>query len=83
MSELRRQYTIDDRLGRTAKALNSLHAMGDECFEEATKYIQRHNLYTQAFGLYKYQPNDLKVLTKTYADYLVDNSQFKEAAFGE
>lgn len=83
MTELRRCYTIDDRLGRNAKALKHLHGMGDESFEEVKRYVQKHNLFTQAFDLYKYQMDNLKSLTKIYAAHLVENSQFREAAFGK
>jgi elongator complex protein 1 len=82
MGELRRNYTIDDRLGRTDKALQSLHGMGAASLEEVKRYVQKHNLYTKAFELYKYQSEDLKSLTKIYADHLAENSQFREAALG-
>lgn len=81
MPELRRRHTIDNHLGRHAKALASLHA--DNAHEEAKSYTIRHTLYKEAMELYKYQPEQLRVMSREYADYLYDQSNYKEAGIGK
>lgn len=81
MTELRRRHAIDNHLGRYAKALSSLHA--DNAHEELSVYAIKHTLYKEALELYKYQPEQLKDMTRIYADYLHDQSNYKEAAIGK
>lgn len=64
MTELRRRFTIDDRLGRFSKALNNLHEMGSDSFEETRKYAAQKELYSEALGLYKYEQVHLRVKEK-------------------
>jgi hypothetical protein len=63
MDELRRRFTIDDRLGRFSKALKSLHEMGPNAFEETRRYTMQKELYTKALDLYKYDQESLMVDT--------------------
>ncbi|RPB28549.1 IkappaB kinase complex, IKAP component [Terfezia boudieri ATCC MYA-4762] len=75
----RRRFVIDDHLGRHVKALRSLVDMGDDTFEEAKTYIVKHALYQQALGLYKYNEDKQKKLMLLYAEYLDEQSRFREA----
>ncbi|KAF8458877.1 IKI3 family-domain-containing protein [Terfezia claveryi] len=79
LEHTRRRFVIDDHLGRHVKALRSLVDMGDETFEEAKMYIVKHALYQQALGLYKYKEDKQKELMFLYAEYLDEQSRFREA----
>jgi elongator complex protein 1 len=74
---LRRQFTIDNDLGRHKKALAQLHAL--DAFEEIEKYAEKHELYSTAIELYKYQSDRLKALMRLYAKFLDERNRFKEA----
>jgi elongator complex protein 1 len=81
MEELRRRYTIDDKLGRYSKALKSLFEMGPEQFSETRSYTIQKELYTDALQLYKYSPEHLKAIMRDYADFLFSMSRFGEAGY--
>jgi elongator complex protein 1 len=81
MEELRRRYTIDDKLGRYSKALKSLYEMGPENFSETRSYTIQKELYTDALQLYKYSPEHLKAIMRDYADFLFSMSRFSEAGY--
>ncbi|KAF4984977.1 hypothetical protein F66182_16995, partial [Fusarium sp. NRRL 66182] len=78
LPELRRQYEIDNYLARSAKALKHLHAL--EAFDEVKQYAVKHSLYREALELYKYQTEQLTEMTRLYADYLYEQSNYQEAA---
>ncbi len=80
MPELRRHYEIDNHLGRFPKALEALHAL--RAYDELKLYAIKHTLYSKALELYKYQPELLRDMSHLYADYLYDQSNYKEAAIG-
>lgn len=80
MPELRRQFEIDNYLGRWAKALKSLHKLNAD--DELRAYAVKHVLYKDAIDVYKYQPEQLHEITRLYGDYLHDQSKFKEAGIG-
>lgn len=75
---LRRQYTIDNHLKRFAKALVSLHAMGEH--DEVEAFTIKHNLYTDTISLYKHSSSHRDKIKKLYADHLADNSKHAHAA---
>ena len=77
MQPLRQKFTIDDDLKRYQKALSHLHAL--EAFDELQAYTIKHELYSKATDLYRYDNNRLKELTRLYADYLNSRNKFKEA----
>jgi elongator complex protein 1 len=81
MPELRRQYEIDNHLGRFPKGLKALHAL--HAYDELKVYAIKHNLYSEALELYKYQPELLRDMSQLYADYLYDQSNYKESAIGK
>ena len=78
MTDLRRRFSIDDHLGRHAKALTHLHTL--DAFSEVQTYTQKHALYQTALSLYRYTPARHAILTDLYAGYLESQSSFKEAA---
>lgn len=81
MESLRRQFTIDDNLGRRSKALSHLYEM--DAFDELKTYAEKHELYSDAIALHKYQQERLKGIMKLYADYLNSRNRFKEAGIGK
>lgn len=81
LPELQRQFEIDNYLGRFVKALEHLHSL--KAYDELRAYAIKHTLYRTALGLYKYQPEQLRDMTHIYADYLYDESQYKDAAIGK
>ena len=77
MSVLRRQYSIDNHLGRFKKALRHLCELG--AFDEVQQYTMKHNLYPEALDFYRYQEDKLREIMRLYADSLQQNGKFKEA----
>ena len=77
MQSLRQKFTIDDDLKRYGKALGHLHAMG--AFDELKLYMAKHELYSEAIELYRYDNSKLSELMRLYADYLSGRNRYKEA----
>lgn len=61
--------------------MKHLHALG--AYNELKQYAIKHSLYREALELYKYQPEQLREMTQLYADYLYEQSNYKEAAIGK
>ncbi len=81
MSLLRRQYAIDNHLGRYRKALKSLFEIN--AFDEFKLYTEKHCLFSEALDLYRYQENLFIEIMRMYANYLHQDAKFKEAGIGE
>lgn len=77
---LRRQYAIDDHLGRYHKALK--HLCDLSAFDKVKTYTVKHGLYPEALDFYRYQEDQLKEIMRLYADYLQQDGKFKEAGIG-
>ncbi|KAL4964770.1 Elongator subunit IKI3 [Aspergillus stella-maris] len=77
LPELRRQFEIDNYLGRWTKALRHLHGLGEH--DDLREYVVKHVLYKDAIDIYKYQPEQLRNVTHLYADYLLEESKYKDA----
>jgi elongator complex protein 1 len=77
LDPVRRQFAIDDHLGRREKALGHLKTLN--VFDEVAKYTAKHNLYQTALSLYRYDEASHKILTELYASYLESTSKFREA----
>ncbi|KIX04618.1 uncharacterized protein Z518_05488 [Rhinocladiella mackenziei CBS 650.93] len=75
---LRRRYQIDHHLKKYSRALVSLHAL--EAHDEVKNYTVKHNLYTKAIDLYKYDTVHLTSTTRLYAEHLSNQSQHSAAA---
>lgn len=58
LPELRRKYTIDNHLKKYARALDSLHALGEH--DEVEAYTIKHNLYVHAINLYSHDAPHLQ-----------------------
>lgn len=78
LSPLRRQFAIDDSLGRHAKALIHLKDLG--VVDEVLAYIQKHALYTEALRIYQYDAPRLRDIMQHYAEHLATNNCYKDAA---
>lgn len=81
MPLLRRQFSIDDHLGRYQKALG--HLRGLDHFGEFKEYMIKHQLYQAALNMYKLEPENMKEIMTLYAGYLESRSRFKEAGLGK
>ncbi|KAK7948231.1 Elongator complex protein 1 [Apiospora aurea] len=77
LPDLRQKFSIDDHLGRCAKALTHLQTLA--AHEEAQEYTVKHSLYADALRLYRYDENNLKILTRLYGEYLESKSKNREA----
>ena len=77
MPRLRRQYSIDNHLGRYERALENL--CGLDVFEEVKSFTIKHTLYLPALKLYRYQPNELAELVRLHAEHLHQSRMYKEA----
>ena len=77
MPVLRRQFSIDNHLGRFKKALRHLCEL--DVFNEVKDYTMKHNLYPEALDFYRYQEDKLREIMRLYADFLLQNGNFKEA----
>lgn len=79
---LRRQYSIDNHLGRVGKALRHLHDLNE--FDEVKNHVLKHVLYVEALELYRYQADDhLAEIMRLYADHLHRSSNFRDAGIGD
>lgn len=74
---LRQRFQIDDDLCRTHKALSHLHAMN--AFDELKEYVSKHELYSAATELYRYDTSRLQELMGLHADYLSSRNRYKDA----
>lgn len=77
---LRRQYSIDNHLGRYRKAL--IHLCELNAFDEVKFYTMEYNLYTEAVDFYRYQEDKLKDIMRLYAEFLQQEGKFREAGIG-
>lgn len=77
MTALRRQYSIDDHLGRYQKALRHLCELA--AFDEVKPYVIKHSLYEEALDFYRYQEDKLNDIMRTYADHLQNDGKFRDA----
>lgn len=81
MTLLRRNFSIDNHLGRYRKALNHLYEMN--ALDEVKLYTEKHSLFAEALDLYRYREEFLIEIMRMYADHLNHISKFKEAGIGK
>jgi len=81
MTPLRKQFTIDDHLGKPKQALSHLYSL--DVFEELKQYMEKHNLHKEALSLYQYQHDQQASIMRLYAEYLNKNNRYGEAAIGK
>ncbi|KAF7186676.1 Elongator complex protein 1 [Pseudocercospora fuligena] len=77
MEPLRQRHAIDNDLKRYSKALSHLHAL--EAFDEVKTYAAKHELYSSAIELYRYDNARLIELMQIYADFLSSRNRYREA----
>ena len=77
MSVLRRQFAIDDHLGRYDKALQHLYDL--KTIVELKAYTVKHELYSHALELHRYEPESLSEIMHLYAWHLQENAKYKDA----
>lgn len=78
LPQLRQRFKIDDDLSRHAKALQHLYNL--KAIEELQTYTKKHELYSDALELYRYDETTQASIMRLYADFLVSRNQPKEAA---
>lgn len=78
LTPIRRQFQIDDQLGRHVKALTHLKDL--QAYDEVQEYVQKHALYAEALAMYQYDNVHLKEIMQLYADYLRSTNKNREAA---
>ncbi|CCM05755.1 uncharacterized protein FIBRA_07987 [Fibroporia radiculosa] len=74
------RFRIDDHLKRYEKALQDLADAGQERFEEAMAYVEKHRLYESALAIWLGSDRYSSVLS-IYGDWLFERRDFREAAF--
>ncbi|OQO05229.1 hypothetical protein B0A48_08996 [Cryoendolithus antarcticus] len=77
MSDLRQRFAIDNDLKRYGKALMHLGEL--TVFDEVTTYTVKHDLYSTALTLYRYDAARTKTLMALYAKHLSSCSKYREA----
>ena len=77
MSPTRQRFSIDNDLKRYSKALQHLHSLNE--FEELKEYMAKHELYSSAIDLYRYDGGKVSELMRSYADHLNSRNRYKEA----
>ncbi|GAB7361454.1 hypothetical protein MBLNU230_g1510t1 [Neophaeotheca triangularis] len=77
MAPLRQRFSIDNDLKRYRKALSHLNVMDE--FEELQNYTIKHELYSAAIDLYRYDSKKVVDLMRLYADFLSSRNRYKEA----
>ncbi|KAK4549899.1 hypothetical protein LTR36_005200 [Oleoguttula mirabilis] len=77
MQPLRQRFAIDNDLKRYRKALSHLHTL--EVFDELKAYMSKHELYSAAIEIYRYENVKLTELMRLYADHLSSRNRYKEA----
>ncbi|KAI9771354.1 MAG: hypothetical protein M1840_002324 [Geoglossum simile] len=77
LPEGRRNFSIDNHLKRFPKALRHLYDLG--ATDEVKEYTEKNRLYKDALELYRYETERLNEIIRLYADYLNNQSNFKEA----
>ncbi|KAH7910038.1 pol II transcription elongation factor [Hygrophoropsis aurantiaca] len=79
LSKFYQRFRIDDHLRRYSKALTNLNLAGEEHFQEAIAYVERHQLYDEALKIWKGTDNYENVL-KLYGEWLFERRDFRQAA---
>ena len=77
MQTSRQRFTIDNDLKRHTKALTHLHTL--DAFDELKTFMAKHELYSAAIELYRYDNTKLTELMRLYADFLNSRNRLKEA----
>lgn len=78
LQPLRQKFAIDNDLKKYNRALSHLFQIGE--FEELKAFTIKHELYSAATELYRYDNARLLQLVRLHADFLSERHRYKEAA---
>ncbi|CAE7213541.1 unnamed protein product [Rhizoctonia solani] len=73
------RFRINDYLGRRELALANLKLAGAARFEEAKKYIEKHQLYSKSIELWKGQATEYAAVLVLYGEWLMERREFSKA----
>ncbi|KAJ1302839.1 hypothetical protein OPQ81_003142 [Rhizoctonia solani] len=73
------RFRINEYLGRRELALANLKLAGAERFEEAKKYIEKHQLYSKSIELWKDHPTEYGAILVLYGQWLMERREFSKA----
>ncbi|KAL4265189.1 Elongator complex protein 1 [Pleurotus pulmonarius] len=73
------RFKIDDHLKRYASALKNLSLGGGAYFDEATAYIEKHQLHEAALAIWRNSDRYTTIL-ELYGDWLFERREFHQAA---
>ncbi|CAE6477418.1 hypothetical protein ACGC1H_007622 [Rhizoctonia solani] len=73
------RFRINEYLGRRELALANLKSAGPVRFEEAKKYIEKHQLYSKSIELWKGHTTEYAAILSLYGDWLMDRREFSKA----
>ncbi|KAF2720807.1 IkappaB kinase complex, IKAP component [Polychaeton citri CBS 116435] len=77
LPQLRQRFAIDNDLKRYRKALHHLQVM--DAFDEVKLFVEKHELYSAAIELYRYDNSRLIELMRLYAEYLSSRNRYEDA----
>lgn len=78
--QLRKQFLIDDHLKNYGKALDWLHEIGEEAYDEFDNFVIDHDLYKNALGIYRYNKNRTDDILSLHAQFLHNQHEYNESA---
>ncbi|KAI9889850.1 MAG: hypothetical protein M1814_004684 [Vezdaea aestivalis] len=81
MGDAQRRFTLDDHLGRHAKALGHLFKCADN-FSVCKAYIEKHSLYVEGWA-YPDEPAEKREITIMHAKFLEQKSPLESAKLYE
>ncbi|CAE6474264.1 unnamed protein product [Rhizoctonia solani] len=73
------RFRINDYLGRRELALANLKLAGSPRFEEAKKYIEKHQLYSKSIELWKDEVAEYAIILVLYGEWLMERREFSKA----
>ncbi|KAH7339027.1 IKI3 family-domain-containing protein [Rhizoctonia solani] len=73
------RFRINEYLGKRELALVNLKLAGAARFEEAKKYIEKHQLYSKSIELWKGHPTEYAAVLALYGEWLMERREFSKA----
>ncbi|KAG8762167.1 hypothetical protein FRC11_010683 [Ceratobasidium sp. 423] len=73
------RFRINEYLGKRETALVNLKLAGATRFEEAKKYIEKHQLYSKSIELWKGHPTEYAAVLVLYGEWLMERREFSKA----
>ncbi|KAF5375529.1 hypothetical protein D9615_009198 [Tricholomella constricta] len=72
------RFKIDDHLKRRESALRNLKLAGENYFDEASAYVELHQLYDEALRIWK-GTDRYNTILELYGDWLFERREFRQA----